>query len=215
QLVQDPPPLPGAASDEEPVRLFVHRNEQVNLKLSANDFWDLRMQHGREVDQYLRPIIRDFQQESAVFAIPPAMAWQALGTNYTPDEKMLKRVNDVVARLDADNFREREKAMQDLKALGQPAAIALWRIDRQKLSPQQSTAIDSFLADFSRLSQKQAQQMADDKSFLLDVLYSDDATLRQLALDRLSKIENRKIELVRDANEIAKLRAQILPTTQP
>jgi hypothetical protein len=219
QLTQDPPMPPGVVDDQPPVRLLITRSDSsgnqkpLRLLLSGQDFGDLRLRHGREVDQYLRPIIRDFHQEAAVFAIAPSMAWQVLGASYTPDQKMIDRVNSLLAQLDAEDFHQRDDAMKQLKLLGEPAVIAIGKIDRKKLSPQQSAAIDSFLADFVRLAPLQASQLADDKSFLLDVLYNDDADLRQLALERLGKIAGRKIDVSNDA--IAKLRVELLPTTQP
>jgi hypothetical protein len=221
QLIQDPPPPPGVAMEQSPVRLLIRRSNsmgnqnQINLTLGGQDFLDLRLQHGREVDQYLRPIIREFHQEPAVFAIPSPIAWQVLGKNYTPDAKTIDQVNNLIAQLNADDFRQRESAMKQLQSLGEPAAIGLWKIDRQKLSPQQSAAIDSFLANFQRLAPQKAAQLADDKSFLLDVLYDDDSTLRELALNRLGKISGKRISVQSDADAIAKLRAELAATTQP
>ncbi|HEY1628247.1 MAG TPA: hypothetical protein VGF52_00215, partial [Tepidisphaeraceae bacterium] len=221
QLVQDPPLPPGVMLQQEPVRLLISRSDatgvrkSIKLTLNGQNFWDLRLRHSREVDQYLRPIIREFHQESAVFAIAPAVAWQVLGTGYTPDQKMIDRVNTLLAQLDVDDFRARESAMKQLKSLGEPAAIVLGKTDRQKLSPQQSSAIDSFLADFERLKPQEVSQLAEQKSFLLDVLFDDDANLRRLALGRLEKIAGRKIELGNDAQAIEKLRGELLPTTQP
>src|SRR5450432_875590 len=102
QLVQDPPPPPGGEVRDPPVKLYVSRTDQsgkekdFKLHLAADDFFQLRQLHDREVDQYLRPIIRDFKQEAEFFAIDPFIAWQVLGSAYSPDEKTTSHVNILV-----------------------------------------------------------------------------------------------------------------------
>jgi hypothetical protein len=221
QLVQDPPPPPGGELRDPPVRLLIRRQDltgkqkPINMRLDADNFWDLRRRNEREVDQYLRPIIRSFKQESTVFAIDPVIAWQVLGEHYVPDEQMNARVRQLVDQLGADDFRQREKAMQELKKIGHPAARVLSKMDRTELSLQQSSGVDAFLAQLAPLSADQVKQFATDKSFLLDVLYDDDATLRDLAVKRLDEVSGKAIALVGGNDAIDKLRAELMPTTQP
>jgi hypothetical protein len=223
QLIQDPPPPAGTQPDEDPVRLLIHRTGPANandldLKLSAKSFVELRRKNPREVNQYFRPIIRDLKQEAAVFGVPAPVAWQVLGTNYQPDAQMAQRVSAIVAKLDADNFRERENALDELKKLGQPAAIVLSGMDRSKLSLQQSSGVESFLAEFAPLAPSESERLVNDKDFLIDVLYNDDPTLQKLALGRLSKLTGRKLQLdpnlddAARADAIAKLRDELMPS---
>jgi hypothetical protein len=223
QLVQDAPLPAGTLRSEDPVRLLVHRSDNLgkenefDLKLSAPDLTQLRKKHAREVDQYLRPIFRDFKQEAALFGVKPQIAWQVLASNSAADPVMTQRINDIIKRLDADSFRDRQAALAELKQIGQPAAMNLSKMDRGKLSVQQNAAIESFLVEFAPLASEEMPALIDDKGFLLDVLYNDDPTLRKLALERLSKLTGRHIEL--DANldtaarsdAIAKLRKELFP----
>jgi hypothetical protein len=227
QYVQDPAPAPGSLPETDPVRFLVHRTDESNeknnldLKLSAADFAQLRKRHAAELDAFLRPILRDFKQEGALFGVPSHVAWQVLGAEFSADPKLQERIRQIVARLDADNFREREKAAEDLKLLGQPAALALGKLDRSSLTLSQTSAIDAFLAEFAPLPSDQLSGLSRDKAFLLDVLFNDDAALRELAIKQLGKIAGRSIELKPDldatarADEIARLRAELVPTTQP
>ncbi len=227
QLLQDPPPLPGARPEEPPVRLLVHRSDlngrenDLELKLAANDFTELLRKYPRELNLYLRPILCEFRQEAAVFAVPPQIAWQVLGRDYAPDEQMVARVKSLIDKLDSEDFRQREAAVEHLKALGQPAATVLSKMDRGKLSLQQSSGIDSFLAEFAPLAREESQRLGRSMDFLIDALYNDDPMLRRLALDRLSKLTGRHIELdprldpAARSEAIAKLRHELIPTTQP
>jgi hypothetical protein len=225
QLIQDPPPPAGEMLDQEAIRFLVRRDEspgrkEMNLKLSAANFVELRAKHGAELDAYFRPILRDFKQEGALFGVPSAMAWQVLGTGAQTDPRLLERINKIIARLDADDFQDRQKAAHDLKQLGQSAALAVSTLDRGKLTLTQISAVDSFLAEFAPLPAEKLAGLADDKGFLLDVLFSDDQALRDLASQRLSKVTGKTIKLSAEDSiarneQIIKLRTELLPTTQP
>jgi hypothetical protein len=226
QLIQDPPTPAGTEQDEEPVRLLVQRNDEsgnaannLDLKLSGKTFIDLRRKHPAEVNQYFRPIIREFGQEAEVFGVPAPVAWEVLGMNYAPDQEMTRKVNQILAKLDADNFRDRENALEELKKLGQPAAIVLAKIDRSKLSLQQSSGVETFLAEFAPLAPAESARLANDKDFLIDVLYNQDPTLVKLAQDQLSNVIGHPIRIdpggdaAARADAIAKLRQELLPPT--
>jgi hypothetical protein len=227
QYLQDPPSDDALPMTQLPVRLFIHVNyadeskQPFRLDLEANDFIQLRRQNSAVVDQYLRPIFQDFGQEAVVFAIPGEVAWQVLGGAGNTDEQTTNRVKGIIARLDSDEFRERQKAAEELKGLGRTASQIIATMDRSKLTPQQSSAIDSFLAEAAPLQTQESSGLAEDRSFLLDVLFSSDAELRKLALKRLSDLTSQPIALDEKLSEpartaaIAKLRTQLLPTTQP
>jgi hypothetical protein len=77
------------------------------------------------------------------------------------------------------------------------------------LSAEQKSRIEAFERSFTSVD---VTGMADDREFLLDCLYTDDAALRGAATKRLSKLLDKKIEwkpvdsdAARDA-EIQKLR---------
>jgi hypothetical protein len=227
QLVQDPPPAPGIIPDQDFVRFLVNKtgladkSTDISIKVTAKTFMQLRLEHHLELDQYLRPIVRPLGQERSVFAVPLSIAWQSLGANFPADQELRKRVDAIVARLGADDFRQREGSLDELKSLGQPGVLVLLKMDRSRMSLQQSAEIDSFLATSAPLVASSSQQLAQDPNFLLDVLYSDDANLRAAAIQQLRERTGKSIELdpklTADAREqaIAKLRATLVPATQP
>ena len=226
QLIQDPP-VPDPDPTEPPVRLYIARDNKltqqrdVDLKLNAMSFAQLYLQHPREVDQYLRPVLRDLKQEAGVFAPDAKVAWQVLAADATIDPQLVAKVNDAVTKLDAPNFQEREGALSSLQELGEPAALALMRADRSKLSPDKQSGVDSFLAPYLPLSADDAKRLGQDKTFLMNVLSTDDAELRRLAWARLQKIAHPPVQFDANADDstratqLSKLRDTVIDTTPP
>jgi hypothetical protein len=220
QFIQDGSAIDGPREDL--VRLYITFNigeneKAIDTRVSAADFPQLRRRYAREVDEFLRPIVRDFGAEGTMFAVTPEVAWQVLGGDYAPDSAMKKRVNELVQQFNADDFRVRQSAIDELKKLGQSAVLALMKLDRAPLSPQQSSTIDSFLSTTAPLSDQDANVLREDVSFLLDVAFTPDALLRDLALRQLGKTTRQPIALDPNldeagrASEIAKLRAKLIP----
>jgi hypothetical protein len=162
-----------------------------------------------EINRHLRPIFRMLHQEPAAFEVEPAVAWQILGSHWTPDRATAAAADDAVARLGADSYQQREDAMRDLHALGQPAAVYLMNRAESRLTPEQSMRLDLFLSVYRPLSEDQAERLASDPEFLLDCLYCSDATLRQLAVDQLAQTMGKPVGLDVNANS-ASLRAAVL-----
>jgi hypothetical protein len=223
QLIQDPPPAPGAAAEQpQPVRLLVHYSNlagdqrEIDLKLEADSFLELRRQYPREVDVYLRPIIRDFAQEAAVFAVDPKIAWQVLGQEFKPDDELRRRIDTLLAQLDADDFRQRQNALDQLNQIGTPAAMVLARLDRTRLSEQQASMVETFLAEYAPVPADQVAKLRNDLSFLLDVLFVEDESLRALAVEQIRRVTGKAISLQAKDNPesraiaIARLREQLI-----
>lgn len=228
QLLQDAPPTPGTVVEELPVRLYVHhadaeeRFPPLNLKLEASSFMLMRIVHLAETDRYLRPILRDLHQERSLLGIPDSLAWVALGPAGPTDPAMIERIKPLVARLDADDYKQRTQAKKELTDLGRPAALALASLDRDKLSLQQRTEIANLLEQSLPVPEEELRGLGTNPSFVLDMLYTQDKALESAAKERLAKLTGKSITLPpttspsdRDA-AIARLRDQLLPpTTQP
>lgn len=220
QLLQDPP-QPNPDPDSPACVLYVSRRDasgstqDISFKRTANTFDDLCIKYADDVNQYLRPVLRDFKQDAAVFAPNAQLAWQALGGHYVIEPAMLERVNKLSTKLDADSYEERQAALEALRQIGQPAALILMRADRSVMSAEKRSSVDEFLAPFIQLTADEAQAMRDNPTFLLDVLGSDDVELRKLAWERLKTITNANVpfdphgEASERAAAIEKLRATI------
>jgi len=212
QLIGDAPPMPSKEQQNiDPVRVFISRNNEitgqneVNLKLSAPTFVALCRDHPTEAQEYLRPIFHDLGEEAAVFAPNPATVWQALADDWKPDESVTKRVNDAIAKFDAEDFQERQSAAHALHEIGESAALTLMHTDRTKFSAAQSSGVDTFLAPYLPLSPLEADRLGRDREFLLDSQYCDDPALRKAAAARLAKVTGQPIGFDPEADEDTRL----------
>jgi hypothetical protein len=185
-------------SDDPPITLRVQLQanfkQEVSLVFSAPTLGILRHQHPNEFEHYLRPMFRQFHQEKSVFWMDDRIDWQALADDFQPPADLPARVSAVIAQLNSADFAQRQQAQKALHSLGEPAALFLHAADRRAWTPEQTTRIDQFLADYFILTDEQAKKMGHDVDFLLDCLANDDPGLRAAALTRLDRVLGRKIE---------------------
>lgn len=193
-------------------------NATINLHLTAPNVVELVRRFPSETSQYLEPIFNEFGQADVLFRVNPQTAWQVLSAAYEPPAELSAKVVALLKQLDAENPQARESAAAELKSLGQPAALVLMRQDRAKLTEEQNTKLDTFLAPFKPLPEEEAAKMRGDPKFLLLCLSADDVALRKLALAQLRKVTNQPIEFDVNADPKARtdaitaLRAKFVPT---
>jgi hypothetical protein len=189
----------------------------VNLALSASSFTALRGEHPTEFEQYVRPTFRSLRQDPIVFGVDDKVAWQVLSASWKPSGDIASKVTAALTQLDADDYPTRAAAEKQLDALGEPAALYLMSIDRSALTPEKRARCDKFLAGYRPLPDEEARDFGANVNFLLDCLYSDDASIRSAALERLSKTVGHEVKF--DSNQppadriaaIRKLREQLAP----
>jgi hypothetical protein len=165
-----------------------------NLVFAAQTINELRHEHPNEFEHYLRPMFHQFHQEHTVFWMDDRIDWQALADEYQPGADLKSHVAAILAQLNSADFPQRQQAQKSLESLGQRAALVLHAADRHAWTPEQSTRVDAFLAEYFTLSDAQSAQMGRDPDFLLDCLTNDDLELRAAALNRLQRVLGKKIE---------------------
>ena len=79
--------------------------------------------------------------------------------------------------------------------------------DRERLSEEQISRIDAFIAQFKPADDAEIARLRKDPDFLLDCLYSDDAAVRKQALEALRKVTGKSIEFDVDAQPAERLAA--------
>jgi hypothetical protein len=178
----------------------------MNSHVMEQDFLTLRRNHPAEVDRWLRPLLREMHQEAA-FAPEPGAAWQILADDWPVDGKFGGQVQAKVRALDDENFHVRRKAADDLHKLGRDAALAIWKMDRRGLTPEQNLRLDEVVARFKPLTDAEAARLGADPHFLLDCLYSDDVTVRKLALKRLKKVSGQNVDFDPEAPDDTRIPA--------
>lgn len=208
------PPAAAPDSDDPAVVLYLSRfnkrtnQSELNLRRAANTFRELCTKYPDETNRYLRPIFADYGQDVDVFSPGSRAAWQVMSEYFRPDDAQRKQVAELLAKLDAEEFQDRLAAQNQLKKLGQPAALVLMRIDRSTLSPQVRSSVDAILEPFVPLTAEEAGKSRDDVNFLLDALASEDPQLRGLVWNRLRELTQTTIDF--DPNADATTRSQSL-----
>ena len=176
-----------------------------NVVLLEQDFATLLRKHPREVDQYLRPMMRELRQDS-LFAVDDLTAWQVFSDKWKPNAAVASEVTRLLPELDQEDYATREAARQSLLKLGPDAAMVIYRMKRDGLSPEQRCQLDALLTHHSFLSRAEAQRLATDSDFLLDCLYSPNTQIRQIAADRLGEKLNHPVTVDASADYPARVR---------
>jgi hypothetical protein len=228
QYIQSPVMAANPDPEEKSIRLYITITDMVNnvktvdLKLTADNVIDLRRRYPRETAEYFQPLLATLGQESVPFAVDRRTAWQVLSRHWSVDPKVDRQVQELVKQLDADEYATRQKASKDLEKLGESAVLSILNTDRRKLSPEQNSQLDAFLAPYRPLSDAEAKRLAADIPFLLDCLYSDPA-IRETAIKQLHEVTGKPIALDTTATgdqwlaQVRQLRKELLPppTTKP
>lgn len=151
----------------------------TEFELTADSMGALLREHPAECVEFLGPLLRNFGQEGAVFSVGPVAAWQVFGASAEPDGEAVRRVEWLVARLAVEDFRERQAAARELKAIAGTAAVVLADRPRKSWTAEQNAWLDAILGDYRRLPPEQAAEWRDDPSFLLRCFaYGDDPAVR-------------------------------------
>jgi len=177
-----------------------------NVSLLEPDFATLLRKHPREVDEYLRPLMRQLKLDS-LFAVDDTTAWQVFSDQWQGNPAVASEVTRLLPELDRDVYPARETARQALIQLGPDAALVVYRMNRQGLSPEQRCQLDALLTLNSFVSRAEAARLKSSPDFLLDCLYSPNPSIRQIAAHRLA--EKLKHEVTVDATDEEKRAQQV------
>jgi hypothetical protein len=157
------------------------------------------------VDEYLRPVLRGLRLDN-LFAVDDLTAWQVFSDQWSPKPAVASAVTRLLPELDRDDYATREAARQALLKLGPDAAMVVYRMNRDGLSPEQRCQLDALLTHHSFLSRAEARRLADDTDFLLDCLYSDNAAVRRIAAGRLGEKLNHPVTVDASADYPSRVR---------
>lgn len=208
--------------NEKPVKLYVSVHDKVNstkpvdLKLMADNVIDLRRKYPRETAEYLQPLLATLGQESVPFAVDRRTAWQVLAKHWQVDPKVDEQVQKLVKQLDAEEYAARETASEQLDKLGESAVLSILRMSREKMTSEQNSRLDAFLAPYRPLSDEEARRLTKDVPFLIDCLYSDPA-IRDTALRQLRELTGKPLDVKTDVSSdewlttVRQIRNELLP----
>jgi hypothetical protein len=174
------------------VRFNVAGTGIETVSLTEPDFASMRRLHPRETERWLRPMLKELNQER-MLAPDLSVAWQALANDWPDDRNARDTLHEALPDLGAADYHTREAAAKRVADLGLAGATAILRLDdhhtRLDLSAEQNRELDSILTLWRSIPQEHAAPLRNDRQFLLDCLSSEDATVRAVALQRLQKLE--------------------------
>jgi hypothetical protein len=194
------------------------QQQEDTVNISEKDFVTLRQRHPTETEKWLRPIFHRLQQNS-VFAADSNAAWQALVDHWPISDSTMRAVEQLTPALASADWRQRRQAGEQLAKLGRDGAAAILHLDRTQFTVEQNARLDEVLSRFSPMPAKELASLQNDPNFLLDCEYSDDATVRRLASERLQQISGRAMGIPIDgpagvrADLIEKARITLVPAS--
>jgi hypothetical protein len=159
-----------------------------DVDCTADSFADLARLHPTEVARCLEPVLRDLHADMAVLPPDRPLAYQVFAPEVRVDERTAATVRRLVAQLDADDFRDRDAAGDQLRALGPIAAVAVGRMDDAALSPEQRARTAALLRHFRPVSDAAAAGLRENADFLLNCLRDPDPFVTHAALARLAVV---------------------------
>ena len=198
---------------ESPVRLRVtlpgkDGGTGTTISRDEKDFATLRQKYPEDCEKYLLPIFRALHAEALFFAPTRDLAMQVFASDEKPDPAIEAKVRELVSKLNAQDFRTRKSATNELTALGPPAAVVLMHLDRSGMSLEQSTRIDAIIGSYQPGDSQRASQLRNDPRFLLNCLYLNDPFITPKALERLQQVVGKPIQF--DPNQSSDTRYEAL-----
>jgi hypothetical protein len=102
------------------------------------------------------------------------------------DPAAIRQIAPVIARLDAEDPRDRDAAQRELRTMGRAAMLAAMRLDPSLLTPEQNSRLVSLrLGDgWARLTD--VKSAAKDEAFLMSCLEDEDPAVRTAAANTLA-----------------------------
>jgi len=196
------------------------------LNVAASSFAELYSRHPDEFRRYVRPMIRKFAGEDPL-AIKAGDAYR-LFPEIQPDPRVTAQVTELLSALDSPVSAERNRASQALARLGAPGVLAVLRMDRSMLSPEQRARLEEFVAAHDDRRCADVEESRRDPWLLADCLEFEDPAVRIAAkaalcrmlgedvkYDPLASPEARAAAADRLRDRLAKLPATRPAATQP
>jgi hypothetical protein len=155
---------------------------------------ELRKKHPQFTQTVLAPLTRRLGLRGLVRHHPAAEVYRAF-PSVRPDDEAVNRVRDLLPRLGAPRASVRERASAELDRMGRPAVLAVLRLDRSALSPEQNVRLEMFLRSAGSAglpagaggaaSGRPAAEAEVDIDFLIDCLDDEDPNVRAAAKQQL------------------------------
>jgi uncharacterized membrane protein len=213
--------LQGSDPDALTLRVQNMGEPPMNGAVFASSLSELGEKYPDEYEEYLRPMFRALRQEQRIFAVNGRAAWQVVADEWSPPADVKARVEAILAKLNSEDFSQRDSAQKQLEEIGEPGALYLMKRDPNGLSAEQKARINTFLLEYSPLDSEHAEALRHNVNYLLDCLLDDDPALRAAAIKLLRRTLGRDIAIDPQAGpddrgrQIAAIRKALSPASPP
>ncbi len=160
---------------------------------TAPSLLEMRNGHAAEVRKRLEPVLKELTGINCTRA--DATDIYRAFDKLQPDADIAARFKEILPRLDAASFIDREAASKDLASLGTQGVLAALRVDQQALTPEQQHLLNTFLEVNSRRNFASPAAARQDLDFVLDALEDSDAQVRSAAKQAIEELIHRKLEM--------------------
>jgi hypothetical protein len=168
------------------------------LEVGASNLFRLRDESPMATRQYVVPLLRAIAGENPLR--PEAADVYRVFSEIAADENVAKQVGAILPEMDSPAVEDRNAASASLEKLGDAGVLAVLRMDRSNLSPEQRGRVDRFVANHTTLDVTPEKAKAD-PFFLLDCLEDGDHAVRVAAKSALEKVSGKSIEFPVDLPE--------------
>lgn len=171
--------------------------------IHSDTFDELVQYNFFEAELFIRPMLHDLQIED-LMGPADVQGLQVFSKEAPASPAIVKQIQSVVRRLDAESADERDAATKQLKSMGGAAIVVLMNTDRASLSPEQTTRVDAICAAAKVIGPDQAQTLRKDIRFDITCLASENRDLRAAALAALNEVTGKKVNFNANADRAAR-----------
>jgi hypothetical protein len=147
---------------------------------------ELRKRYPTFVQTTLSAVMRRVGLRGFVRRHPAGEVYRAF-PSVQPDPAAAAKVAAILPKLGSTKPREREAASDAIEEMGRPAVLAVLRLDRTTLTPEQNARLDGFLIASGEAAPDPSAHPEEDLDFLVDCLDDDELPIRQAAREALTR----------------------------
>jgi len=170
----------------------------MNVDITAPTLVQLASEHREEVRKYLSPVLARLSMRELLR--PGVTDVYGALADIPADPAMAGKLAGILLKLDADDFHTREEASRELADLGAGGIVAALRVDPAKLSLEQKSRLDSFIAG-GRCWGKAAPGR-NDLAFLVACLQEPDPAVVKSAIKAIEVLVGHPIEIDQQADPL-------------
>jgi hypothetical protein len=163
----------------------------LRLMFQARDLATLAAEHPREARRFVSPLLRQLTGDNLLH--PGAGDVYRVFDSIQPPPGVVRRTRQLLDQLSEASFREREEASAALTAMGRSAILALSRMDRSDLDPEQVARVDELMS--GAMTDRNPADLRRDPVFLLMCVEDPDPLVRAEAMKQLGVVLGREVPI--------------------